>query len=124
MQNIAEFRIIGRIAKITRKAKVTYIDIAANYGRKTDAGWEDDPHWNTITLFGKLHERADKHSQGDLIHVTGRVRQNRFEKDGETRYGVDLIANAIGVLIRKGGNATQQQADDHADDLVDDNIPF
>ena len=30
-QNIAEFRIIGRIGKITAREKVTYVSVAANY---------------------------------------------------------------------------------------------
>lgn len=36
MQNIAEFRIVGRIGKIEAKDKVTFIDVAANYGRKVN----------------------------------------------------------------------------------------
>lgn len=100
MQNIAEFRIIGRVGKVTTGDKVTHVDLAANYGRKVDGNWQDDTHWNRVTFFGKAKERADKLASGDLVHVTGRVRQNRFEKDGETRYGVDLVADGIATLIK------------------------
>ena len=34
MQNIAEFRIIGRIGKVEVKEKVTYLSVASNYNRK------------------------------------------------------------------------------------------
>jgi len=34
MQNIAEFRIIGRIGSTEIKEKVATLDVAANYGRK------------------------------------------------------------------------------------------
>jgi len=100
MQNIAEFRIIGRVGKVVTSEKVTRVDIAANYGRKVGDEWQNDTHWNTVTFFGKAKERADKLASGDLVHVTGRVRSNRFEKDGETRYGVDLVADGIGTLIK------------------------
>ena len=34
MQNIAEFRIIGRIGKVEIKEKVTDLSVASNYNRK------------------------------------------------------------------------------------------
>ena len=124
MQNIAEFRIIGRIGKITRNEKVSYLDIAANYRRKAGDRWEDDTLWNTVTLFGKLHERAERLGQGDLVHVTGHVRQNRFEKNGETRYSVVMIAERLGVILRKQGNAIDGAQPGHEADDLDDDVPF
>ena len=76
MQNIAEFRILGRVGKVDAKEKVTHIDIASNYPRKDGDSWKDDTHWNRVTFFGKLTERAAKIGKGDLVHITGRVRQN------------------------------------------------
>ena len=100
MQNISEFRIIGRVGKVETAEKVTFADIAANYGRKVGDDWEDDTHWNRVTFFGKTKERADKLTSGDLVHITGRVRQNSYEKDGETRYTVDLIADGVARLAK------------------------
>ncbi|HQS96803.1 hypothetical protein [Novosphingobium sp. 17-62-19] len=60
MQNISEFRIIGRIGSADIKEKVAFLDIAANYGRKVGDEWEDDTHWNRVTLFGKNIARAEK----------------------------------------------------------------
>lgn len=34
MQNIAEFRIIGRVGKISEHDKVTKVNVAANYNRQ------------------------------------------------------------------------------------------
>lgn len=111
MQNIAEFRLIGRVGKITSKDKVTFVEIASNYGRKVGDNWEDDTHWNRVTLFGKLHERAAKLGTGDMVHIAGRVRQTRFEKNGETVYSVDMIADAMGTLVKKDHPADQEDAD-------------
>ena len=104
MQNIAEFRIIGRVGKVDAKEKVTHIDIASNYPRKDGDSWKDDTHWNRVTFFGKLNERAAKIGKGDLVHITGRVRQNSYESNGETRYSVDLIAEGLGILARGGAD--------------------
>ncbi len=102
MQNIAEFRIIGRIGKVEVKEKVTYLSVASNYNRKDGDDWKTDTHWNSVTLFDKLAKRLTA-GKGDLVHITGRVRQNAFEANGTTRYGVDLIAEGIGILVKKDG---------------------
>ena len=70
MQNIAEFRIIGRIGKVEVKEKVTYLSVASNYNRKDGDEWKTDAHWNNVTLFDKLAKRLTA-SKGDLVHITG-----------------------------------------------------
>lgn len=112
MQNIAEFRLIGRIGSAEIKDKVAFLDIAANYGRKVGNEWEDDTHWNRVTLFGKNIARAAKMGKGDLVHATGRVRQSRYERNGETVYGVDLIVDRIAVIAKNGKPADDQRDDD------------
>lgn len=99
-QNIAEFRIIGRVGKVTTKDKVTYVEVASNYHRKDGDDWKTDTLWNSVTAFRSAAERANKVGTGDLVHITGRVRQNRFEKDGQTTYTVELIADSISVLAK------------------------
>ena len=69
----AEFHIIGRIGKIDTAKEVTHISIAANYNRKDGDEWKSDPHWNRVTVFGKLRDRLAKADKGDLVRVTGRV---------------------------------------------------
>ncbi|PJG45040.1 single-stranded DNA-binding protein (plasmid) [Sphingobium sp. LB126] len=100
MQNIAEFRIIGRIGKISEHDKVTKINVAANYNRHEEGEWVTDTHWNEVTLFGKLIERAAKAQKGDLVHITGRVRQNSYDTNEGRRYTVELIADGFAVLAK------------------------
>ena len=92
MKDIAEFRITGRIGKSSIMDKVAFLDIASNYRRKVNDEWEDDTHWNRVTLFGKNIDRAAELAVGDKVRVKGRVRQSRYERNGETVYGVDLVA--------------------------------
>ena len=114
MQNIAEFRIIGRIGKVDVKDKVAFLDIASNYGRKVGDDWEDDTHWNRVTLFGKNIDRAAELAVGDKVRVKGRVRQSRYERNGETVYGVDLVAFRIAPVAKNGEPADRD--DDEGDD--------
>ena len=64
MQNIAEFRIIGRVGKIIEHDKVTKVSVAANYNRQENGEWVTDTHWNEVTVFGKLIERARQVAEG------------------------------------------------------------
>ena len=100
MQNIAEFRIIGRVGKISEHDKVTKVSVAANYNRQENGEWVTDTHWNEVTLFGKLIERAAKSQMGDLVHITGRVRQNSYDAPEGGRYTVELIADGFATLTK------------------------
>ena len=107
MQNIAEFHIIGRIGKIDAAKDVTHISVAANYNRRDGDDWKTDPHWNRVTLFGKLRDRLAKAEIGDLVRITGRVRQTSYEAEDTTRYGVDMIADGLGVLAKASGKPAE-----------------
>lgn len=94
MKNIAEFTILGRVGKVEALNGATRISIAANYPRKQDDGlYADDTHWNTVVIFSESTRRyiGEHVTKGDLVLARGRIRESRWEKDGETRYGVDLV---------------------------------
>lgn len=109
MQNIAEFHIIGRIGKIDRAKEVTHLSVAANYNRRDGDDWKTDTHWNRVTLFGKLRDRLGKAETGDLVRVTGRVRQSSYEAEGQTRYTVDLLADGFAILAKTNGKPTHEE---------------
>lgn len=111
MQNIAEFQVIGRIGKIDAAKEVTHISVAANYNRRDGDEWKTDTHWNRITLFGKLRDRLAKADTGDLVRITGRVRQSSYEAEGKIRYTVDLLADGLAVLAKANGKPSDQERD-------------
>ncbi|WP_235199486.1 single-stranded DNA-binding protein [Sphingomonas sp. RIT328] len=100
VQNIAEFRLIGRVGRIDVREKVAHVDVASDYHRRSATGWLQDTHWNRVTLFGRLVRRAAQLIKGDIIHVTGRVRQNGYERDGGRIPSVELIAARFACLGR------------------------
>lgn len=111
MQNIAEFHIIGRIGKIDAAKEVTHLSVAANYNSRDGDEWKTDTHWNRVTLFGKLRDRLAKADTGDLVRITGRVRQSSYEAEGQTRYTVDLLADGLAVLAKANGKPSDQERD-------------
>jgi single-strand DNA-binding protein len=101
VQNIVEFHIIGRLGRIDPGKNVTHISVATNYNRREGETWKSDPQWHRITLFGKLRERIDNATIGDLVRITGRIGQRSYtSKSGETCYSVDLIADGFAILAK------------------------
>ena len=103
MQNIAEFQIIGRIGKIDAAKDVAHLSVAANYNRRDGDEWKTNPHWNRVTVFGKLRDRLTNATIGDLVRITGRIGQSSYQADGRTNYSVDLIADGFAILAKAKG---------------------
>ena len=54
-----------------------------------------------MTCFGRAKEQAERAEVGDLVRVTGKMKQTSYDRDGETVFTVDLIADSFSVLARK-----------------------
>jgi len=116
MRGTAEFQIIGRIGRIATVGTTLKINIASDYPRKQDDGsWDDNTHWNTVTVFNDrtIEWIKTNTKPGDLVHARGRLRNGSYEKDGEKVYTVDLITTEFLLLAK-------HQPADKSDSLVDD----
>ncbi|WP_267347131.1 single-stranded DNA-binding protein [Sphingomonas sp. GM_Shp_2] len=103
-QNIAEFRIIGRVGKITKREKVSYVNIAANYNRRDGDEWKQDTIWNSVVCFANIASHLENVGKGDLVHVTGKVREGWHGESVETTYRTELIADTFSVLAKGSGD--------------------
>ncbi len=116
VQNIVEFHIIGRLGRIDPGKNVTHISVATNYNRREGETWKSDPQWHRITLFGKMRERLEKATVGDLVRITGRIGQSSYQADGRTNYSVDLIADGFAILAKARRNADDFKPDERPSD--------
>jgi len=102
-QNIAEFRIIGRVGKITARERVTYVSVAANYNRRDGDDWKTDTLWNSVVCFSNVAQQVEAASKGDLVHVTGRVRETSHGEANDPSYRTELIADTFSILAKSEG---------------------
>ena len=103
MRGTAEFQIIGRIGRIATVGSTLKINIASDYPRKKDDGsWDDNTHWNTVTVFNeRTIEWINSNTKpGDLVHARGRIRNGSYEKDGDTVYTTDLVTTEFLLLAK------------------------
>lgn len=103
--------------------------VAVNDRRKNNAGeWEDYPNWVDVTVFGKYAEAiAQRLDKGDKVAVSGKLHTSTWERDGEKRRKLEVIAQTVETMTARGeGGARVQQTAQEApqDGVYDEDIPF
>lgn len=105
----------GREGKIA-KAVLTAI---SNTRRGSGETREEESTAIQWTLWGKQAENAAEYlGKGSHVNIVGRLRNNNFEKDGETVYGMAFTAEEIDYLDsraesearRNGGHSAEGSA--------------
>ncbi len=81
--------------------KRTVVNVAVNRGFKNSDGiYETDfircILWNIVAENTSLYCR-----KGDVIGIKGRIQTSSYEKDGETKYAMDIIAEKVTFLSSK-----------------------
>jgi len=88
---------LGRDPELRRSNKdlaITTFSLATKY--------KDETTWHNIVCFGRLAENMEKMlSKGSLAAVQGRISIRSYEKDGEQRKSMEIIAGSIQILSRK-----------------------
>lgn len=105
---------------------------------KTTGAKQERTEWHRVVFFGRIAEVCNQYLQkGDMIHVTGRLRTNKWtDKQGVERYSTEIVGAEMIMLVTKGrdggraqSTGTRQQSERPAsgnlpaDDFSDD-IPF
>ncbi len=66
---------------------------------------QEKTEWHNIVAFGKPAETLEKYlSKGSQIYIEGRIQTNKYDKDGQTRYFTDIVANNFQFLGFKQDN--------------------
>lgn len=120
MKHINEVRISGNVGKLdfkeTTKTAVLNISVACNQNRKVNDEWVTDTDWFNVTTFGDTAERLnDRLKTGDTILVSGRLKTNTYEVEGEKRKSTNIIAYSVDVLQAKADRPNQSQQEEDND---------
>ncbi len=117
------------VGRLTRDAELKYLNngtavcdfsIAVNRLKRSGDQWDSEASFFDITMFGPRTEKIVQYLlKGQQIAVNGELRQDRWEKDGQTRSKVKIIANDIQLLGKAssgggsgnyGGNRSENQS--------------
>lgn len=131
--------LVGRVGKdpeirTINESKLATFSFATSEKFKTKSG-EKKEHtdWHNITVWGILAGIIETYvKKGDKLYIEGKVRYEKYEKDGQTRYSTKIIANSIEMLGSKSNDQKQpkktevpKRPDDISDGFEDvDDLPF
>lgn len=96
----------GTSASGTRWANTT---IRCNVGQSKEGDAESA--FISVICFGDIAERLARLSKGDAISVQGQLKPTTYEKDGQERHGLEIVAQALLSpydLKKKRGNNDSQ----------------
>lgn len=101
----ATFNITGRVGTIAEIKNGARISIATSRRVKRDDSYERVTDWNTVTAFGQTAEYAKNHiGKGDIVEARSRMAESQYEKDGETRYTVNLTVEELERIAQAESN--------------------
>lgn len=96
---------------------------------------QERTEWVNVAAFGKLAEIMGKYlSKGSQVFIEGRLKTDKWDKDGQTHYSTKVIADSVQMLgggqnVQQGASQASQQPAQQApssgfDDFENDPIPF
>lgn len=113
MGNTNKVIIIGRL---TRDAELKYtsggaavckFSVAVNEREKSGESWVDRASFFDVTLWGRSAESLNQYLvKGKQVAVTGRLHQERWEQEGQSRSKVVVKAEEVELL--GGGNRSDE----------------
>lgn len=110
--------LVGRLARnpevqeLENGKKVANITLAVPRSFKNHEG-EYETDFIDCTLWNGVAENASLYcEQGDIIGVKGRLQKDSYEKDGENRTRMNVVAEKVTFLSSKSHEKTNVERDD------------
>lgn len=102
--NLNKVQLIGRVTRdpelkaLPSGTSVCSFSLATNYVYKNKAGEKvEDTEFHNITVFGKRAEVVAQYVvKGQELYVEGRLKTDKWEKDGQTHYTTKIMMENFG----------------------------
>ncbi len=114
MPALNRVQLIGRLGKDPESRytptgkKVATFSLASSQRWKTGEGeLKEHTEWVNVEAWGRLGEVCSEYlHKGSLVYLEGRLKTDRFEDKGETRYFTKVVAQQMQMLERKAEEET------------------
>ncbi len=112
-------------------AQVLSFGVAVNDRAKNQqtGEWEDRPNFIECTMFGTRAEKLAQYlHKGMKVAIEGKLRYSQWEKDGQRRSKLEVIAEELEFMSRQDGGQQQTQQQPrlgvHMPAVYETDIPF
>jgi len=97
--------------------KVAHFSIAVTQRWKTGAESKEYTEWFNIEAWSRLGEVCQQYlRKGSLVYIEGRLKTDKYEDRGETKYFTKVVALAMQMLDRKPSEEPVMTAEEEAVD--------
>lgn len=110
---MASYNRVVLIGNLTRDVELRYIpsgtavtdiSLAVNERVKRNDEWIEEANFFDVTLWGRTAEVAGEYlSKGSSVLIEGRLKQDRWEQDGQKRSKIKVIGEKMQMLGGRGG---------------------
>jgi single-strand DNA-binding protein len=110
---MADINHVTLVGRLTRNAELKYtgggqpcckFGLAVDTPKKNGDQWVKEANFFDIVSWGRQGEAINQYLlKGKQVGVEGRLRQNRWEQDGQSRSKVEIVATNIMLLGGGGG---------------------
>jgi single-strand DNA-binding protein len=97
--------------------KVCHFSVGVTQRWKTAGELKEYTDWFNIEAWGRLGEVAQQYlKKGSLVFVEGRLKTDKVEDKGETKYYTKVVALSLQFLDRKPADEPVMSVDENAGD--------
>jgi single-strand DNA-binding protein len=124
MPTLNRVQLIGRLGKDSESRftptgkKVTHFSLAVSNRWKNNAGeMKEYTEWVNIEAWGRLGEICQDYlKKGSLVYLEGRLKTDKFEDKGESRFFTKVVASAVEFLDKKPADEPMLIAEETAEE--------
>jgi single-strand DNA-binding protein len=125
MPTLNRIQLIGRLGKdpeskfTTTGKKVTHFSLAVSNRWKDSKSGEsrESTEWVNIEAWGRLGEICQEYlKKGSLIYLEGRLKTDKYEDKGETKYYTKIVATTLQFLDKKAAEEPEVAVEEEMGD--------
>ena len=132
MSGVNKVIIVGRVGQ---DPEVRHLEngVVANFSMATSETWKDKSgekkeatEWHRVVIWGKLAEVVEKYvKKGDMLYIEGKIVTRSYEKNNQTMYTTEIVANSMQMLgSKQQGQITGNNNPEQAPIQDDNDLPF
>ena len=98
--------------------KVAHFSIAVTQRWKSQGENREQTEWVNIEAWDRLGEICQEYlKKGSLVYIEGRLKTDKYEDKGETKYFTKVVALAMQMLDRKASDEPVMMGEEEAIDF-------
>jgi single-strand DNA-binding protein len=123
MPALNRVQLIGRLGKdpegkyTPSGKKVTHFSLAVSQHWKSNGESKEYTEWVNVEAWGRLGEVCQEYlKKGSLVYIEGRLKTEKYEDKGETKYFTKVVALTLQFLDKKPADEPMLTVEEEAVD--------